>query len=85
MGLLIMERKELVSKYEQLKASTESSEILHKRDSAVHLSAVAEARKREESLKKTVVVKEECIASVSLLITVFLWYKLVITSDMFLF
>ncbi|KAF7809963.1 protein CROWDED NUCLEI 4 [Senna tora] len=63
MGLLILERKELTSKYEQLKASTESSDFLHKRDSAVHLSALAEARRREESLKKAVVVKEECIAS----------------------
>lgn len=72
MGLLLLERKELTSKYEQLKASTESSDFLHKRDLAVHLSALAESRKREESLKKTVGVKEECIASVSLLDIIFL-------------
>lgn len=63
MGLLLLERKELASKYEQLKASTESSELLHKRDLAVKLSALVEARKREENLKKTVEVKKECIAS----------------------
>ncbi|XP_028794691.1 protein CROWDED NUCLEI 4-like, partial [Neltuma alba] len=63
MGLLILERKELASKYEQLKASTESSELFHKRDLAMQLSALAEARKREENLKKTVEVKKECIAS----------------------
>ena len=67
MGLLILERKELASKYEQLKTSTEASELLHKRDLAVQLSALAEARKGEEKLKKTVEVKKQCIASVSLL------------------
>jgi hypothetical protein len=65
MGLLILEKKELNSKYEQIKASAETAEIMHKRDQAVRLSVLAEARRREESLKKTVVVKDECIASVS--------------------
>ncbi|GMY11981.1 protein CROWDED NUCLEI 4 [Fagus crenata] len=63
MGLLILERKELTSKYEQIKASEETTEIMHRRDQAVHLSALAGARKREESLKKTIGVKDECIAS----------------------
>ncbi|KAI4327303.1 hypothetical protein L6164_019780 [Bauhinia variegata] len=63
MGLLILEKNELASKYEQVMASAESSELLRKRDSAVHLSALSEARKREESLKKAVGVKDECIAS----------------------
>lgn len=67
MGLLIMERKELTSKCEQIKASAETAEILSKRDQASHSSAMAEARKREEKLKKTIGVKDECIASVSLL------------------
>lgn len=63
MGLLILERKELDSKYEQIKASAETTEIMHKRDQALRLSALAEARRREESLKKAVGVKDECIAS----------------------
>ncbi|KAF7828586.1 protein CROWDED NUCLEI 4 [Senna tora] len=63
MGLLILERKELASKYEEVKASAESSELLHEKDSAVHLSALSEAKKQEKSLKKTIEVKEECIAS----------------------
>lgn len=63
MGLLLLERKELTSKYEQIKASEETTEIMHKRDQAMHLSALAEARKREEMLKKAIVVKDECIAS----------------------
>lgn len=64
MGLLILEKKELASKYEQIKASAEAAELLQKHDRASHLSAIAEARKREESLKKTLGVEKECIASV---------------------
>ncbi|KAH1082511.1 hypothetical protein J1N35_022272 [Gossypium stocksii] len=64
MGLLILERKELASKYEQIKASAEASEIMQKRDQAVHLSALAEAKKREDGLKKSLGVEKECIASI---------------------
>ncbi|KAJ1399615.1 hypothetical protein SESBI_30165 [Sesbania bispinosa] len=63
MGLLILERKELASKYEQVKALAESSELMHKHDSAMNKSALTESRKREECLKKTVGVKDACIAS----------------------
>ncbi|KAI9166268.1 hypothetical protein LWI28_029261 [Acer negundo] len=64
MGLLILERKELASKFEQIKASFEAAEVAHKRDQAAHLSAIAEARKREECLKKAVGVEKECIISI---------------------
>ncbi|KAJ1414574.1 hypothetical protein SESBI_18824 [Sesbania bispinosa] len=63
MGLLIFEINELASKYEQVKASIDSSEFMHKHDSAMNLSALTAARKREESLKKAVEVKEACIAN----------------------
>lgn len=63
MGLLILERKELVSKYEQVKAMVESSELVHNRDLSTNKSALAESRKREESLKKTIGVKDACIGS----------------------
>ena len=64
MGLLILERKELAFKYEQIKASAEASEIMHKRNQAAHISALAEAKKREDGLKKALGVEKECIASV---------------------
>ncbi|PPD91300.1 hypothetical protein GOBAR_DD11762 [Gossypium barbadense] len=64
MGLLILERKELASKYEQIKASAEASEIMQKRDQAAHASALAEAKKREDGLKKSLGVEKECIASI---------------------
>lgn len=66
MGLLILEKKDLASKYEQVKALAESSELMHKHDSTMNKSALTESKKREESLKKTVSVKDACIASVSL-------------------
>lgn len=81
MGLLILERKELDSKYEQIKASVETTEIMHKRDQALRLSALAEARRREESLKKAVGVKDECIASVSLsIVSIFKLKKLCLSQ-----
>lgn len=64
MGLLILERKEFASKYEQIKASAEAAELKQKHDQAVHLLALAEARKREESLKKSLGVEKECLKSV---------------------
>lgn len=63
MGLLILERKELVSKYEQVKTMVESSELVHNRDLSTNKSALAESRKREASLKKTIGVKDACIGS----------------------
>ncbi|KAK7330922.1 hypothetical protein VNO77_25128 [Canavalia gladiata] len=63
MGLLILEKKDLASKYEQVKAIAESSELIHKHDSAMNKSALTESSKREESLKKTVGVKDACISS----------------------
>lgn len=67
MGLLILEQKELTSKYEQAKASAEAAELKYKRNQAAHASALAEARKREETLKKSLGVEKECIASVSVI------------------
>ncbi|OAY35651.1 protein CROWDED NUCLEI 4 isoform X2 [Manihot esculenta] len=64
MGLLILERKEFASKYEQIKASAEAAELKQKHDQAVHLLALAEARKREESLKKSLGVEKECLKSI---------------------
>ncbi|XP_038881730.1 protein CROWDED NUCLEI 4 isoform X2 [Benincasa hispida] len=63
MGLLILERKELASDYELMKSKAESSELMYRRDQAAHLSALTEAKKREDSLKKAIGIKEECIAS----------------------
>lgn len=64
MGLLLLDRKEWSLKYEQLKASTDKSEISYKRERAAQASALAEAAKREESLKKALGIEKECVANV---------------------
>ncbi|KAG8055285.1 hypothetical protein GUJ93_ZPchr0001g30319 [Zizania palustris] len=63
LGLVLLERKELTSKYEQLRASSESAEIMHKRGCASQQSSLAEAKKREENLKKNIGIQKECVAN----------------------
>ncbi|KAI3878936.1 hypothetical protein MKX03_037333 [Papaver bracteatum] len=63
MGLLLLERKDWTSKYEEIKASADTAEMKHKIDRAAHSSALAEARKREESLKKDLGVAKQCITN----------------------
>lgn len=74
MGLLLIERKEWSSKYDQLKASSEASEISHKRERAAQSSALAEAAKREESLKKALGIEKECVANVCRLFFLILFF-----------
>ncbi|KAL3525562.1 hypothetical protein ACH5RR_013934 [Cinchona calisaya] len=64
MGLLILERKEWVSKYDQLKAAAESAEFSLKREQAAHTSDLAEANKREDALKKALAIEKECVANI---------------------
>lgn len=63
---MLLERKESASKHEQFKASSESAEIMHKRERASQQSALAEAKKREENLKRNVGIQKECVANVRL-------------------
>ncbi|XP_028109126.1 protein CROWDED NUCLEI 4-like [Camellia sinensis] len=63
MGLLILERKEWISKNEQVKSSAESAELIYKRDQAAHSSALAEAKTREENLKKALGIEKECVVA----------------------
>ncbi|KAK8940718.1 putative nuclear matrix constituent protein 1-like protein [Platanthera zijinensis] len=64
MGLVLLEKKDLESKYREIKVSSESAEIIYKRDKAADLSALAEARKREERLKKALGIEKECLANI---------------------
>ncbi|KAG8078075.1 hypothetical protein GUJ93_ZPchr0007g4479 [Zizania palustris] len=63
LGLVLLERKELTSKYEQLRASSESADIMHKRERATQQSSLAEAKKREENLKNNLVIQKEFVAN----------------------
>ncbi|KAJ0963364.1 hypothetical protein J5N97_028486 [Dioscorea zingiberensis] len=64
MGILILQGKELTAKYENAKASADSAEILYKRDQAAHLSALAEAKKREEILNNALSIEKECVSNI---------------------
>lgn len=63
MGLLILEKKEWVSKYEQVKASVESVELMNKRDQTLTSSTLAEAKKREANLNKALAIEKDCVAN----------------------
>ncbi|GAB4847136.1 hypothetical protein Ancab_026147 [Ancistrocladus abbreviatus] len=64
MGLLILEKKDWVSKYEQVELSAESAETALKRDQVTVSSALAEARKREDNLKKALGIEKELVANI---------------------
>lgn len=70
-----MERKEWTAKYEQVKTSADSAEALHKRNQAAHLSALSEARKREENLKKALAVEKLCVTNVRFYYALFYFTK----------
>lgn len=65
MGILLLEKKEWTSKYEEIKASADLAEITHKCDEARYITTINEAKKRQDSLKKTLEVEKECRLNVS--------------------
>ncbi|XP_074294304.1 nuclear matrix constituent protein 1b-like [Silene latifolia] len=63
-GVLVLERKDSASKYEDSRLSTEKAEVKHLRDQAAISSVLAEARKREDNLKKLLGIEKECVANI---------------------
>ncbi|MFS7944345.1 putative protein crowded nuclei [Helianthus anomalus] len=57
MGILIIEKKEWVANYEQMKSTAEMAELTLKREQSIHTAALAEAKLREEKLKRLLELK----------------------------
>lgn len=65
MGFLIMEKDDLLFKYEEVKFFVDEVDFVYRCDLFVYVFVLVEVKKWEESLKKDVGVVKECIFSVS--------------------
>ncbi|KAM0006218.1 putative protein crowded nuclei [Helianthus debilis subsp. tardiflorus] len=63
MGIMIIEKKEWVANYEQMKSTAEMAELILKREQSIHTAALAEAKLREEKLKKALGIEMECVSN----------------------